>query len=471
MEIILQRASSQSAQVSVLCDGQPSHHFDLRAVLPDSDRADRPPHPLQDPAAYGRALFAALFAEGSAARRAWEAGPARVLLVATEPAIQAVPWEFAHGPHGFLVTEAAFVRGLPAAERVPPPALGGGLHLVAVPANPLDDSVHALNIEGEWMRLAEALAGVPQAVTLERVRPPTVEGLRAAVAGQTGRVVHFMGHGGQHASGAVLCFEDEAGGLQPATAREFVQRVRGATFLVTLNACVSATPGETEFANLAAALVAQKIPYALGMRFVIADEDALKFARAFYSDLARGAPVAGVTWYEAVAYCAWLTARLRQSDETVAEVKRLLARVPDPKAFVFRLPREAEWQTAAGGVWRDAEIEKRTARYPWQIEPGTTTRDDIQRCANTGESALRQTTPVCLYPVGASQPYSVMDLAGNVWEWQVNSWDKDRASFAIRGGAWNRGMDNARVAFRGWYSPRYDWGDLGFRVVAAPVSR
>src|SRR5258706_15952765 len=97
-----------------------------------------------------------------------------------------------------------------------------------------------------------------------------------------------MGHGGLHETGAVLCFEKENGYLNPVTAKQFIQRVRGTVFLVTLNACVSATPGLTLFSNLAAALVQQKTPYALGMRMSIHDDDARAFSHSFYSDLARG---------------------------------------------------------------------------------------------------------------------------------------------------------------------------------------
>jgi len=60
---------------------------------------------------------------------------------------------------------------------------------------------------------------------------------------------------------------------------------------VTLNACVSATPGPTPFSNLAAALARQKVPYALGMRMSIEDDDARDFSRLFYSELASGVPV------------------------------------------------------------------------------------------------------------------------------------------------------------------------------------
>src|SRR5205807_897237 len=90
---------------------------------------------------------------------------------------------------------------------------------------------------------------------------------------------------------AILCFEQDHGELDPVTAKQFVSRLRGTVLLVTLNACVSASPGETTFSNLAAALVRHKVPYALGMRFSISDKDALTFSRLFYSELASGVPV------------------------------------------------------------------------------------------------------------------------------------------------------------------------------------
>jgi hypothetical protein len=141
------------------------------------------------------------------------------------------------------------------------------------------------------MRLKEIIQEVPYNISLERARPPMIEQVRRLVAGQLNRVVHFMGHGGQHETGAILCFEKDNGELHPVTAREFVMRVRGSVFLVTLNACVSATPGPTIFSNLAAALVRQKTPYALGMRLSIHDDDARTFSRTFYSELASGVSV------------------------------------------------------------------------------------------------------------------------------------------------------------------------------------
>src|SRR5579883_971350 len=293
MELTLTR-QADTASVVVSCNGQPSHSFDLRALNPGHNGL---PQPLADPMTYGKAIFQALFPDGTAARQALDAMPERILIVALDDELDAVPWEYAYRPDGrsaddFVALECPFVRGLPAEQRIEPPQLEGRLHIVAVPSNPLDRRVEPLNIDGEWMNLKESIQEIPYAISLERARPPTIEQLRSLVAGQRQRVVHFMGHGGQDEQvGAFLCFEQENGALDPVTARQFVRRVSNTVFLVTLNACVTATPGETKFSNLASALARQKVPYALGMRFSIYDDDARAFSHSFYDNLARGVPV------------------------------------------------------------------------------------------------------------------------------------------------------------------------------------
>ncbi len=298
MELTLSRLDATATQVSVACDGTPSHTFNLLSLVPVSGDGDEHglPGPFEDAVAYGTALFAALFPAGSLAiatlsREQGEEHP-RILLVAADEVLDSIPWEYAYGPDGFLVCDLPFVRGLPREQRITPPERVGGLHIVAVPSNPLHAGLPPLNIAGEWTRLKEIVASLDAAVSLERVWPPTIERLRERVANQRQRVVHFMGHGGQFKSvGAVLCFEKDNGSLETVTASEFTKRLRGSVFLVTLNACQSAAPGETHFSNLASALARVKIPYALGMRFSIHDDDALAFSRAFYSELARGVSV------------------------------------------------------------------------------------------------------------------------------------------------------------------------------------
>lgn len=292
MELIL--AHHTSARISVSCNGELSHTFDLNTILALSYANALPE--LTDPQAYGKVVFQALFPSGSLARRTLDGEPGRILLVLPPGDLDAVGWEYAYGDNAddrddYLVSSYHIVRGLPSDQRIAAPTLDERLVIVAVPSDPLSSQIPHLNIEGEWLRLREIVRSLPSACRLERTRPPTLEQLRRLVANQRQRVVHFMGHGGLNEQGAVLYFEQENGELAPITARECVQRLSGTMFLITLNACVTAAPAITPFSNLAGAFMRRKIPYALGMRLSIADEDARAFSRTFYSELASGTAV------------------------------------------------------------------------------------------------------------------------------------------------------------------------------------
>ena len=302
MEITLEL--QRNNRVVVLCNRQMSHSFDL-SDLGTVEQA------ILAPQSYGEKVYRSLFPPSKLTERGLNSGSKRVLLVTTHTALQEIAWEYAYGPNGFIILEHHFARGLPSDQRITLPMLDGNLHIVAVPANPLERGLSALNIEGEWLRLKEIILAVPNAIHLERSYPPTLEFLRNLVANQHNRIVHFMGHGMQSTQGAVVCFENEYGGLSQVTARDFVQRMKGTVFLVCLNACATARPGPTQFSNLAATLVEQGTPYALGMRLSVADEDALTFSRILYSELAKGSPV----------------------EEAVMQARQKLAASPNPWAL------------------------------------------------------------------------------------------------------------------------------------------
>lgn len=169
-------------------------------------------------------------------------------------------------------------------------------------------------------------------------------------------------------------------------------------------------------------------------------------------------PVVGISWYEANAYCEWLY----QNWNTLTEGKAN----PELKPQAVRLPLENEWIKAAGGVTPEE-------RYPWDEEGMTTTSlKEILRRANVSESGVGHTTPVNVYPLGQSR-FGVMDMAGNVWEWQAKYHDRDHDILGLRGGSWDRVKAAARVAVRyvGLFPsfPDLRGYDIGFRVVASSL--
>ncbi len=162
-------------------------------------------------------------------------------------------------------------------------------------------------------------------------------------------------------------------------------------------------------------------------------------------------PVVGVSWYEAVAYCRWLTAALDDG-------------------HIYRLPTEAEWERAARG--------ERGTRYPWRDE----WRED--HC-NSREAGLGVTSPVGLFPQGAAEG-PVHDMAGNVWEWcrdwygegyyaacrdARNPGGPGKGEYRVlRGGSWYNDRSVCRCAYRLWYVPGSGSDDRGFRCVRASPS-
>ncbi len=182
---------------------------------------------------------------------------------------------------------------------------------------------------------------------------------------------------------------------------------------------------------------------------------------------ASNQPVVGVTWYEAMAYCAWLGEQLAVSRQPLAVGGQNIVDLLAGGGWQVRLPAEAEWEWAAGGA-------KHTA-YPWgsRFEPDK---------ANTLEGRILGTTPVGAYPAGAAA-CGALDMSGNVWEWthslyQAYPYRSDdgreeplaEGRRTLRGGAWSSGERNARVSARiGDYSPdSFDY-IFGCRVVVAPV--
>ncbi len=199
-------------------------------------------------------------------------------------------------------------------------------------------------------------------------------------------------------------------------------------------------------------------------------------------------PVVWVTWYEALAFCDWLT-RMWQE-------KGIL-----PAGMRVTLPGEAEWEKAARGgleipeqplIARLGATQTVTLRpnpepqrrYPWGDEA------DPDR-ANYDDTGLGRTSAVGCFGRGAS-PYGCLDMSGNVWEWTRSLWGKDwsKPDFkypynpadgredleaardilrVLRGGAWYDLLSGARCAARDQLGPGHGNDDFGVRVVVSPI--
>ncbi len=185
-------------------------------------------------------------------------------------------------------------------------------------------------------------------------------------------------------------------------------------------------------------------------------------------------PVVLVSWYEASAFCRWLTIRLRETGAIGA-------------GETIRLPSEAEWEKAArGGIeggttgwWAKLRSSKSEGAsiYPWGDEP-------IQaELANYAETGLGATSAVGCFPRGKS-PYGCEEMIGNVFEWCLDWFDFDyyqqspqenpmgpaSGSYRVyRGGSWAVDAGYCRSAFRNDFGgPDYRLVNLGFRLLRTP---
>jgi formylglycine-generating enzyme required for sulfatase activity/class 3 adenylate cyclase len=161
-------------------------------------------------------------------------------------------------------------------------------------------------------------------------------------------------------------------------------------------------------------------------------------------------PAIGLSWYECVAYCRWLSAETGQ---------------------LYRLPTEAEWEKGARGV--DGRV------YPWGSE-----FEASRLNARAGDQQVCTITPVGIYPTGTS-PFGLFDCAGNVWEWCATRWKKPfpydvnqdewQADYlegqnlrVLRGGSWNYKAEATRCSYRFKFQP-YGWTGRGSYRVVSPI--
>jgi formylglycine-generating enzyme required for sulfatase activity/predicted Ser/Thr protein kinase len=170
-------------------------------------------------------------------------------------------------------------------------------------------------------------------------------------------------------------------------------------------------------------------------------------------------PVTCVSWQDAHAYAAWLSAKTGQR---------------------YRLPSASEWEYAARAGTG--------ASRPWGANTG-----DACAAANVADVSAAERFPgwtvhpcsdgyVFTAPVGAfaANAFGLSDLFGNVFEWVEDCWHAnyvgapaDGSAWVqpgctqreMRGGSWFTTPAYVRAAYRNRFEPDYRSNSIGFRVV------
>jgi formylglycine-generating enzyme required for sulfatase activity len=155
------------------------------------------------------------------------------------------------------------------------------------------------------------------------------------------------------------------------------------------------------------------------------------------------APAASVNWFDAMAYCRWLSVEWGRQGALIRA----------------RLPTEAEWEFAARGG-TEGKL------YPW----GDEARVCGAGCWQHGPEPVAKTEP---------NGYGLFDMCENVHEWCSDWYDAGYYAVspaenpqgpargvrrASRGGAWRHHIKFSRCAARSSIPPEFRYADYGFRV-------
>jgi len=149
-------------------------------------------------------------------------------------------------------------------------------------------------------------------------------------------------------------------------------------------------------------------------------------------------PIIHVTWFEARAFCRWLSAKLDS---------------------YIDLPTEREWLRGAQGntAYR---------KYPYDGNVFVPGLANLRPTLNnlTTDLVIDELCPVGTFPNAGNSAYQLVDILGNVWEWCRPTTRTEKRRIPCRGGGWHDLSESIDLSISIHKDGHTFRDDLGFRI-------
>ena len=187
-----------------------------------------------------------------------------------------------------------------------------------------------------------------------------------------------------------------------------------------------------------------KYPITIGQYMLFADEykeylpSWTSLQSNYYQnmDLSENAPIIGIHWHDAMAYCQWLSKKLGNR---------------------YRLPTEEEWKNAcraeSKGEWYFGDNEEELENYAWYRK---NTYKLGEKHKDYGTHEVGQKIP---------NKWGLYDMHGNVFEWCFDWYENEKINKLACGGSWESSAMFTHLSHRYWLNPSSRTNDIGFRIL------